>query len=84
MTEAKWMPGERESWKPTSDEETAGLFQDIRDGLDDIYDELDYLKWFKQHADFGPADSDVHQIMDMQYEEETGKTVPTDWAQEGE
>jgi hypothetical protein len=82
MTEPKWMPGERKSWM--SEEETAGLFQEIRDGLDEIDDELEYLKWFKQNADFGPADSDVHAIMDEQYTLETGKPVPTDWAQEGE
>jgi hypothetical protein len=64
--------------------ETAALCNSIRTDLKDIEAELDYLTWFKQHADFGPADSDVHQIMDMQYEEETGKTVPTDWTQEGE
>ena len=64
-----------------SEEETAGLFQEIRDSLDDIDAELEYLRWFKQHADFGPADSDVHAIMDMNYTEDTGKPVPTDWAQ---
>jgi hypothetical protein len=63
-------------------DETAGLFQEIRDGLDDIDDELEYLRWFKVNADFGPADSDVHQIMDEQYTKDTGKPVPKDWAQE--
>jgi hypothetical protein len=82
MTEAKWMPGEEASWKPMSDKESAGLFQSIRDGLNDIDAELEYLKWFKRNADFGPADSDVHQIMDEQYYKETGKAIPADWAQE--
>jgi hypothetical protein len=68
----------------TSEDETAKLFQDIRDGLDDIDDELEYLKWFKQNADFGPADSDVHAIMDRQYTMQTGNLVPEDWKQGGE
>jgi hypothetical protein len=67
-----------------SEDETASLFQEIRDGLDEVDAELDYLRWFKQNADFGPADGDVHAIMDEQYTKETGKPVPTDWAQERE
>lgn len=38
--------------------------------------ELHYLRWFKQNADFGPADSDVHMFMDQAYERDTGKRVP--------
>ena len=44
--------------------------------------ELKYLRWFKQNADFGPADGDVHMIMDEQYEKETGNKVPANWRQE--
>ena len=44
--------------------------------------ELEYLSWFKIHADFGPADDDVHYIMDQQFEKETGKLVPKDWKRE--
>lgn len=44
--------------------------------------ELEYLTWFKQNADFGPADDDVHQIMDEQFENKTGKRVPKDWRRE--
>jgi hypothetical protein len=44
--------------------------------------ELHYLKWFKQNADFGPADSDVHAIMNDQYEERTGRAVPEGWREE--
>jgi hypothetical protein len=68
-----------------SERETASLFQSIRDGLDDLDNEVDYLRWFKQNADFGQADSDVqaiHAIMDKNYTLETGKPVPEDWAQE--
>ena len=44
--------------------------------------ELHYLSWFKQNADFGPADSDVHAILDEEYTEETGYAVPKNWRQE--
>lgn len=50
--------------------------------LDELWAELDYLRWFKQHADFGPADSDVHMILNEQYTNDTGKDVPKGW-QEG-
>jgi len=46
--------------------------------------ELHYLRWFKQRADFGPADSDVHQLYDEEYTEDTGRPVPPGWGQEGE
>ena len=41
--------------------------------------ELEYLRWFKANADFGPADSDVHAILDEEYETETGNKVPKEW-----
>lgn len=44
--------------------------------------EFHYLRWFKQNADFGPADSDVHSGMDADYLYQTGKEVPKDWRQE--
>jgi hypothetical protein len=44
--------------------------------------ELVYLKWFKLNADFGPADSDVHSIMNENYTEETGNPVPAGWETE--
>ena len=43
------------------------------------YAELHYLQWFKNNADFGPADTDVHMIMDENYTEETGREVPVKW-----
>lgn len=46
--------------------------------------ELEYLKWFKINADFGPADGDVQFIMDQNFEEETGKRVPKGWRQDEE
>lgn len=38
--------------------------------------ELEYLRWFYQNADFGPADSDVRMYMDEEFVEETGKALP--------
>lgn len=48
--------------------------------------ELEYLKWFRCEADFGPADGDVKQFMDERFMEETGKNLPEGWnyAQDGE
>lgn len=48
--------------------------------------ELEYLRWFKQNADFGPADSDIHEIMALEFMENTGKNIPKGWnfAQDGE
>jgi hypothetical protein len=44
--------------------------------------ERSYLDWFFQKADFGPADGDVRQMMQDQYEKETGRTVPLNYKQE--
>jgi len=44
--------------------------------------ELEYLKWFFSHADFGPADGDVHIWMQEKFEEETGLEVPNDYKYE--
>ena len=41
--------------------------------------ELEYLKWFRINADFGPADSDVKDVMDQNFMEETGKNLPEGW-----
>jgi hypothetical protein len=66
-----------------TDAETAELCDSIRSDLDNLDAELEYLRWFKKNADFGPAGSDVYATMDKNYTGETGKPVPTDWAQEG-
>jgi len=41
--------------------------------------ELEWLKWFAQNADFGPADGDVKDIMRQQFQKETGKLMPEGW-----
>lgn len=38
----------------------------------DADNELKYLRWFYENADFGPADDDVRQIMNAQYVREGG------------
>jgi hypothetical protein len=39
-------------------------------------DELEFLRWFYATADFGPAHSDVIDMLKEQYVLETGKPVP--------
>jgi hypothetical protein len=41
--------------------------------------ELEYLKWFRIKADFGPADGDVVHDMNERFEKETGHEVPKGW-----
>lgn len=41
--------------------------------MEDPQIELDYLRWFYQEADFGPADSDVRYYLNEQYVKEGGK-----------
>ena len=41
--------------------------------------EIEYLKWFRINADFGPADSDVKDIMNSEFMDETGKNIPEGW-----
>ena len=47
---------------------------------------LEYLEWFRNHADFGPAESDIIDAMNERFMEETGKNLPKGWnyAQDGE
>lgn len=48
--------------------------------------ELEYLKWFRIHADFGPADGDVKEMLDQNFMTTTGKNLPEGWnvRQDGE
>ena len=41
--------------------------------------ELEYLKWFRINADFGPADGAVIDYMNARFMEETGKNLPKGW-----
>jgi len=42
----------------------------------DEQEELEYLQWFHGRADFGPADSDVRDMYNQQFKDETGKDLP--------
>jgi hypothetical protein len=44
--------------------------------------ELEYLQWFYDNADFGPADSDVRSIMEDEFVEEMGKAIPKGYEDE--
>ena len=41
--------------------------------------ELEYLKWFRINADFGPGDGDVQDAMSERFIRETGKDLPDGW-----
>jgi hypothetical protein len=45
-------------------------------------EEYEYLQWFYQNADFGPADGDVRYYMNEQYTKRTGKPVPAGYDEE--
>ena len=42
-------------------------------------EELDYLRWFRSNADFGPGDGDVKDWLNEEYMKETGKKLPRGW-----
>ena len=47
--------------------------------------ELEYLRWYRANADFGPADGDVQMYMQHEYTRQTGEPVPSEWlAEDGE
>lgn len=41
--------------------------------------ELEYLKWFRVNADFGPATGDVVDELNAWFMESTGKNLPDGW-----
>lgn len=41
--------------------------------------ELEYLKWFRHNADFGPAEGDVVDALNQRFMDETGKNIPDGW-----
>lgn len=46
--------------------------------------ELEYLEWFRQEADFGPAHGDVIYYMHKAFVKKTGKRPPKEWDDEYE
>ena len=49
-------------------------------------EDLEYLEWLFQNADFGPADSDVRDYMQERFMDESGKNLPSgyNFASDGE
>lgn len=45
-------------------------------------DELEFLRWFYCHADFGPAHGDCIAYLHEWYTEQTGKQVPNGYKEE--
>lgn len=41
--------------------------------------ELEYLKWFRVNADFGPADGDAQDEMSERFMRATGRNLPKGW-----
>ena len=41
--------------------------------------ELEYLKWFRLNADFGPADADVTENLNQRFMDQSGKNLPEGW-----
>ena len=46
--------------------------------------ELEWLQWFYETADFGPADGDVRDLMKQEFTKETGKELPDGYDMEDE
>jgi hypothetical protein len=48
--------------------------------------ELEYLRWFRLNANFGPAESDVIDAMNQSFMKQTKKNLPEGWnmSQDGE
>ena len=49
--------------------------------------ELEYLRYFYNIADFGPADEDIRYMIKQRFKEDTGKELPigyTDDLEDGE
>lgn len=44
--------------------------------------ELEYLRWFYDNADFGPAHGDVMLMLQKSFESETGLEVPSNYKYE--
>jgi len=41
--------------------------------------ELEYLRWFRENADFGPADGEAKDALNEYFIESTGKDLPEGW-----
>ena len=46
--------------------------------------ELEYLRWFYQNSDFGPADSDVRDFLKEKFMDRTKKNIPEGYNYRGD
>lgn len=57
-------------------EETRPVVESVAPPKVDRASEAEWLMWFYQNADFGPADSDVRDSLKSQFKRGTGKLLP--------
>lgn len=57
-----------EGYRSLSGEQQKKIFE--------MSERLEFLLWFYQYADFGPADSDVRHFLKERYKRDTGKQLP--------
>lgn len=50
--------------------------------MNDRATELEWLKWFYNHSDFGPADGDVRDWLAETFKAQTGKLLPIGYGDE--
>jgi len=50
--------------------------QDAIAAADSLQAQLDYLRWFSANVDLGPLNEDTRDMMNVQYESETGNKAP--------
>lgn len=43
---------------------------------------FEFLEWFYENADFGPADEDVREFMKRNFKKKTGKEIPEEYDDE--
>lgn len=60
-----------------AEEIKADIIKHIDEEMASVKAELDYLRYFHAVADFGPADSDVRDMIKNDYCLETGNSIPT-------
>ncbi len=58
---------------------TTQIMRKLMTDMKDELTELEYLQWFYNEADFGPAHGDVVGSINDYIEEQTGKSIPGDY-----
>jgi hypothetical protein len=47
--------------------------------MEEEADELEYLRWFVGHCDFGPGDGDERERLNDAFMKEANKLIPKGW-----